>query len=163
MCSFTSDALAVAASGLVASEKNEEGKNEVAKTVVGLGLVLGIAQSTILYLLIHGGLFELFTNDPATLSSLRQIEPILVLCQPINSVSYVLDGVVQGRGEFKFQAKAMAVCAGVAGLWFCGSSLADSGGEQVLLHVWEGLAVLMGARLAASVFKLKSSLNKRNL
>jgi len=85
VCSFTSDALAVAASGLVASEKNEEGKNEVAKTVVGLGLVLGIAQSTILYLLIHGGLFELFTNDTATLSSLRHIEPILVLCQPINS------------------------------------------------------------------------------
>ena len=63
-------------------------------------------QSAILYLLIHGGLFELFTNDTATLSSLRHIEPILVLCQPINSVSYVLDGVVQDRGEFKFQAKA---------------------------------------------------------
>ena len=107
-------------------------------------------------------LMEIFTSDAGTLLRLHKIGPLIYLSQCANSVAFALDGVLQGAGEFTFQAWAMLFSAVLASVWFfsgggggVGFVGGVDGGEGSLLLVWEALVVFMGGRLATSLFKVK--------
>jgi len=100
LCSFISDALAAASQGLVADglgRGNQDDVRDVSNTVfvysAGLGLILAamlqIGYST-------GFLLDFFTSDNGTQEALAEILTIIILAQPLNSMVFAADGVLQG-------------------------------------------------------------------
>lgn len=149
LCSYTADSLAAAAQGLVADAL---GRNDLAKardvtrtvavysvvlgTLLGIGLGVGTATNFIL---------ELFTLDTHVQHELSKILALIVIVQPLNSLVFASDGVVQGASAFVFQAKGMAISATVAfSSFLVFQHFGD--GTETLLHVWSALIVLQFMR-----------------
>jgi Na+-driven multidrug efflux pump len=59
-----------------------------------------------------------FTQDVATQQALQETLIIITIAQPLNALVFAADGVLQGASEFPFQAKAMAISAAVAVVYF---------------------------------------------
>ena len=88
---------------------------------------------------------DFFTSDKATQAILSKILAIIILAQPLNSIVFAADGVLQGASKFSYQAKAMALSGATAWISFIMLQEA-SGAAESLLHVWIGLVVLQFMR-----------------
>jgi putative MATE family efflux protein len=157
LCSYTADSLAAAAQGLIADalgRKDQDKARDVTRTVavysvvlgtlLGLGLGVGSATSF---------LETFFTSDSSVQHELSKILALIVIAQPLNSVVFASDGIVQGASAFVFQAKGMAVSGSTA----FGSFLAlqyFGDGSETLLHVWTALIVLQIMRGVTNCWKV---------
>ena len=166
LCSFFCDSLAAASQGLVADavgRKDPEGVVDVSKTIFAYSLYLGFFLAGILQIGYSTGfLFELFTQDSLTRTSLSHILPLIVLTQPINALVFAADGVIQGASEFSFQAVAMVA----SGITAVGTFvLLEMGGNNTdtLVHVWIALIALQLMRGITSLWKLVDANGPINL
>jgi Na+-driven multidrug efflux pump len=157
LCSFMADALAAASQGLVADglgRKDQESVRDVSLKVFAYSLILGFALSIGLQI---GDstkfLLDFFTNDRATQAYLSRILGIIILAQPLNSLVFAADGVLQGASEFTYQAKAMALSGATA--WVSFLALQEVyGSSDTLLHVWCALIMLQLMRGITSFVKI---------
>jgi len=157
LCSYTSDALAAASQALVADAIGRDDLDDVqtvSRTVFVYSSVLGILLGTLLYVGFETNfLFDFFTNDEGTQLELLAISSLLVLSQPLNSLVFAADGVLQGAAEFPYQAKTMALSAVVAvGAFMIFQSIDPS--TEELIHVWDAIIILQAMRGITSAFKI---------
>jgi putative MATE family efflux protein len=157
LCSFVADALAAASQGLVADALGRNDKDdarEVTLTVFAYSLILGVFLATSLQIGESSSfLLNFFTSDVATQATLSKILTVIILAQPLNSVVFAADGVIQGASEFTYQAKAMAISGVAAWCSFFGLQ-SFNGSEDTLLHVWIALIVLQFMRGITSFVKI---------
>lgn len=156
LCSFTADALAAASQGLVADSlgrKDSDDVRSITNTVFlysgGLGLILaGILQLGYSTEFLLG----IFTSDPGTQVALSSILSLIVIAQPVNSLVFAADGILQGASEFTYQAKSMLVSVATAGIVFF--ALQETSSSDTLVHVWLGLITLQLMRGITSLLKI---------
>lgn len=156
LCSFISDALAAASQGLVADgigRQNQADVRDISYTVFQYSAILGVILATLLQVGYSTGfLLNFFTSDQDTQSALSEILTIIVLAQPLNSIVFAADGVLQGASEFSYQAKTMALSVGTAGLTF--AVLENIGYSDTLVDVWISLIILQLMRGLTSAVKI---------
>jgi Na+-driven multidrug efflux pump len=156
LCSFTADALAAASQGLVADSlgrKDPDDVRDITNTVFlysgGLGLLLAgmlqLGYSTEF-------LLGIFTSDPGTQVALSSILSLIVIAQPLNSLVFAADGILQGASEFAYQAKSMLVSGATAAIVFL--TLQETSSSDTLIHVWIGLITLQLMRGITSLVKI---------
>lgn len=138
--SLMTDSLAISGQSLVAGslgQKDRETARRISIRLIELGLGMGLVMMTI-FGLSADGFPHLFTNDPAIVSQVHSIMPLAVLALPINSLAYVLDGIMTGAEDFEYLAWSMVFTAflistslllveplhlGLEGVWVCQSLL----------------------------------------
>jgi putative MATE family efflux protein len=160
LCSYTADALAAASQGLVADAIGREDMkdlHDVSITVFAYSALLGVLLGALLYVGFSSKfLLELFTNDAATQAALLNIAALIVVAQPLNSLVFAADGILQGAFEFPYQAKSMALSGIVAAFGFWVLQSTDQGGG-LLFHVWSSLILLQLMRGITSAVKIVDS------
>ena len=149
--------MAAASQGLVADalgKKDSAAVRDISTTVFQYSLYLGLGLAGLLQLGESSGfLFDIFTSDPLTRSSLSGILPLIVLAQPISSLVFAADGVLQGASEFPFQARAM-VLSGLTGVSTFVALQAVGPDDNTLYHVWIALIALQVMRGLTSLYKI---------
>lgn len=157
LCSFVADALAAASQGLIADalgRKDKDDVREVSLTIFAYSLILGVVLAVGLQVGESSKvLLNFFTRDVPTQAALSKILALIILAQPLNSLVFAADGVIQGASEFTYQAKAMAISGITAWCAFFGLQTIYGGGET-LLHVWYALIVLQFMRGITSFVKI---------
>jgi Na+-driven multidrug efflux pump len=157
--------LATASQALVADGK---GRNDadavrtVSRTVFNWGLALGLTLSTCLWVgTASGFLIDFFTSDDVTRIELGKLLTIVILAQPLNSFVFAADGVLQGAGEFTYQAKSMALSVISAFAMFAvleytsyGREILTGNDSDTLVHVWYALITLQAVRGITSLVKV---------
>ena len=159
LCSFISDALAAASQGLVADglgRNDQDDVRDVSSTVFVYSAILGVILGTSLQIGYSTGfLLNFFTSDDATQTALSEILTIIIVSQPLNSLVFAADGVLQGASEFTYQAKAMALSAGTAAVAFM--ILQELDLADTLVNVWLALITLQLMRGLTSAVKIVDS------
>lgn len=162
--SLLADSLAVAAQSLIARYIGSDIGSErvVARTSLHLSVILGICLTCFLSVSSLFSPLRLFTSDPMVLDALRGIFPVIIASQTLNSLAFVLDGILYGvPGGFVYAAKAMFVSAGpsimvmLGGYYYCATYSLDS--MCVLQSVWCGLLTLMVMRMLTIMVPLLHS------
>lgn len=167
ICSFFCDSLAAASQGLVADalgRNDDTAVRDVSSTVFVYSLILGLGLAGLLQLATSSGfLFDIFTSDPMTRRALSGILPLIILAQPVSSLVFAADGVLQGASEFPFQARAM-VLSGLTGVsTFCAFQVWGADTEGTLYHVWSALIALQIMRGLTSFYKIVEANGPINL
>ena len=174
LTSYVCDALAAASQTLIADalgRKDALDVRDISKTVLLYAIFLGITLAFILsagtYYGDHPFLLSFFTPDPDIQETLIPVLGWIIISQPLNSLVFTADGILQGASEFSYQAKSVVLSAGVAMLAFFGLEIFfSSNGTFVmneseqsmnitpLIHIWEALVVLIGMRGLTSGIKI---------
>lgn len=152
--SLLADSLAVAAQSLIArsiGSSTVDGRHYsliIVRRVLLMGTLLGslLTLGLAIFMLLCG--FEMFTSDTAVIEELYRIFPMVVLSQIVNSIAFVLDGIMYSMNAYAFAAKAMVMsCAPAIGI-MTSSSLFPRGSDPhvVIWSVWCGLLALMVGR-----------------
>ncbi len=144
-CAHFTDALAIALRSLTATAlgaKNRALAMAWGRTGLWLGLFTGLGQ-TVVFALLSLWVGRWFTPDIHVLAALVLPYWLFVICQPMNAVSFVLDGVLKGAGDAAFLRKWLMVGAFVG---FFPPALWLTPLRHDLLGVWLGIAALMGVR-----------------
>ena len=157
ICSFFCDSLAAASQGLVADalgRRDGAAVRDISSTVFQYSLYLGLGLAALL----QAGtstetLFDIFTNDPMTRTALARILPLIIFAQPISSLVFAADGILQGASEFPFQARAM-VLSGLTGVSTFVALQAAGPSDDTLFHVWIALIALQVMRGLTSLYKI---------
>ena len=152
--SFLCDSLAGAAQTVVA-EKWGVGDAREAQRVTDdglkIGLTVGVALAAVMY--IFSPYFALLTpSDVGVFEEFKGVLPLIICCQPINGLTFVADGILQGCCQYDYEAKAMLAATSV-GVSFACIMLALHG--DPLVSCWEGLCVVQVMRLILTVGRLK--------
>jgi putative MATE family efflux protein len=156
LCSFISDALAAASQGLVADalgREDEDDVRNVSKTVLVYSTVLGLFLAAMLQVGYSTDfLLTFFTSDVGTQAALAEILALIIIAQPLNSLVFAADGILQGASEFTFQAKSMALSGATGALSFV--LLQKFGTGDTLAHIWTALIMLQAMRGLTSAVKI---------
>lgn len=156
LCSFIADALAAASQALVADAIGREDAAEVrnvSKTVMAFSVILGLVLAVLLQVGYSTNfLLALFTSDASTQAALAEILALIVIAQPLNSVVFAADGILQGAAEFEFQAKSMALSGAITAACFV--LLQYIGTADTLVNVWTALIILQLMRGITSAVKI---------
>lgn len=138
--SLMTDSLAISGQSLIAGSLGQEDREtarRVSNRLMELGLGLGLV-TTVIFGLGANEFPYLFTNDPAIVAQIHSIMPLAILVLPVNSLAYVLDGVMTGAEDFEYLAWSMVCTAclistclllvepfhwGLEGVWVCQSLL----------------------------------------
>lgn len=161
LCSFACDALAAASQTLVADaigRNDQKGVQDVSWTVFSYSLALGLLLSISLGVGTSTGfLLNLFTSDKNTQADLAPILYLIILAQPLNSLVFAADGVLQGASEFTYQAKTMWISVTTAALCFIGLQFGSEdiySNTDTLINVWKSMLVLQCMRGLTSYIKI---------
>lgn len=175
LTSFVCDALAAASQTLVADalgRNDSKAVRDLSKTVLVYAVFLGIGLAGLLgigsYAGDHPFLLSFFTSDEEIQQALIPILGWVIVSQPLNSLVFTADGILQGASEFSFQAKSVVFSAVLAIASFAGLELLNVGegyfsvvsGKAVytnilpLIHVWEALVILILMRGLTSAVRI---------
>ena len=138
--SLVVDSVAIAAQNLVAVHLGRD--RETARRLSRRMLVWGIAWGVVLamlFWLLRDTLPGWFTHDRSVVITAASLMPIVAISQPLNSLVFVLDGIMIGAADFKFLALAMAGAGALTCLLLI-TATSISG-------IWWALVILMVARL----------------
>ena len=162
--SLLSDSIAVASQSLI-SRYLGQGQGDKAQVVASVCFKLAIALGGFLTVALMVATVvaphNLFTSDMEVLRALGTIMPMVICSQTVNSIAFVLDGIVYGYGKegFIYAAKSMifasipSIAIMFAGLQFCLHH--NLGPTCILQCVWLGLLVLMtGMSLTMYLYRL---------
>ena len=138
--SLVVDSVAIAAQNLVAAHLARDRKKarRLSNRMVGWGVAWGVLLAVSFWLL-RDILPGWFTSDRSVMIMAASLMPFVALSQPLNSVVFVLDGIMIGAADFRFLALAMT---GAAALTCVLLITATSIGG-----IWWALIILMVARL----------------
>lgn len=151
--SLLADGLAVAGQALLASafaEKDYEKVTAITARVLQHGLVLGLALSLCLGVGLQYG-SGLFTKDMHVQHLITICIPFVALTQPINSLSFVFDGVNFGASDFIYSAYSMMMVAiiSIVSLFL----LFDS---NHFIGIWIALSIYTSLRMFAGIWRIGS-------
>ncbi|KAL5543405.1 hypothetical protein UlMin_007189 [Ulmus minor] len=149
--SLLSDGLAVAVQTILAcafAEKDLKKATTSANRVLQMSFVLGVG----LALLVGVGLYfgaGVFSRDVNVLHLIRIGLPFVAATQPINSLSFVFDGVNFGASDFAYSAYSLILVAiaSIASLIF----LSKSSG---FVGIWTALTIYMALRAFAGFWRM---------
>ena len=151
LTSMVVDSLAVAGQTLVAVYLGEgcpDRARVVANRLLQLGIMLGLTVAAVLGATAPEWPF-IFTKDRPILDSIEQIVPLTVSLLPVNSLVYVLDGILIGAGDFQYLTFAMVGAAAIA----IGALLQVDSLGWGLPGIWAALSLLMVGRLATLTWR----------
>jgi len=157
LCSYISDALAAASQGLVADaigRKDTRDVHDISKTVLGYSAILGFSLAAMLFVGFYSTKFLVifFTSDTGTQHALLDIAGLIIFSQPLNSLVFAADGILQGASLFPYQAKSMVISGFVSVTFFW--ILQSMGQSDSLFNIWSALICLQLMRGITSAVKL---------
>ena len=159
LCSYISDALAAASQGLVADaigRKDTIDVHDISKTVFVYSAVLGLLLSGLLFVGFYSTHFlvDFFTSDTGTQNALLEIAGLIIFSQPLNSLVFAADGVLQGASEFPYQAKSMLLSGFVTAIFFWTLQTTGESDKSLLFNIWAALICLQLMRGITSAVKI---------
>ena len=139
--SLVVDSVAIAAQNLVAGrlESDREGARRMSNRMLMWGVSWGVLLAVVFWML-RDTLPGWFTPDPSVVAMAASLMPFVALTQPLNTVVFVLDGIMIGAADFTFLAVAM-IGAAILTCALMVTATSISG-------IWWALVILMLARLA---------------
>ena len=139
--SLVVDAVAIAAQNLVAGHlaSRRRTARRLSRRMLAWGAAWGVLLATVFWLLADT-LPGWFTPDPSVVAMVASLMPIVALSQPLNSLVFVLDGILIGAADFNFLALAMTGAAAVTCVLLITATS--------ITGIWWALVVLMVVRLA---------------
>ena len=147
--SFVLDSIETAAQALIA-ESTGQGQQRQCKAIAKRSLLYGVGLGTVAMLMIlgcHQYVPQLFTSDDSIVH-LAAGTLILVACmQPLNGVAFVGDGILSGKGDFKYMSFMMVASAAVA-------IPVLIMGDGSLEATWWGLFLFMVARTGGVALRI---------
>ncbi len=149
------DALAIAGQALVGrlvGAGDLESARAAGRRMLQLGLLAGLAGAVLL-LAGRGVLPHLFTDDPAVVALTGFILWHVAALQPVNSIAFVLDGLLIGAGDHAYLARAMVGAA----LAFAGAATLVALRGWGIGWLWAALGVFMIARAVPLALRWRSS------
>ncbi|KAM7263974.1 hypothetical protein ACFE04_001657 [Oxalis oulophora] len=151
--SLLADGLAMAGQAILAgafAEKDYDKATAAATRVLQMSVVLGIGLAVVVGLGLHFGA-GIFTKDIQVLHFIAIGIPVTNGTQPINSISFVFDGVNFGASDYKYSAYSMAsllvAVATIASLFM----LFKTGG---FVGIWVALTIYMALRTFAGIWRM---------
>lgn len=160
LCSFICDALAAAAQALISDaigRKDLIALKDLTRTMLSYAAILGVTLAIVLQIgNLSGFLLSFFTTNMPTQKALVPLLDILILSQPLNTIVFTADGVLQGASQFTYQAKSMLLSVGIAIAFFFAlqQSAVENESTSTLVHVWQAFVVLQTMRLLTSFAKM---------
>lgn len=138
--SLVVDSVAIAAQNLVAAHlaRDRNSARRLSRRMLVWGVVWGVVLAVSFWLL-RDLLPGWFTSDRSVIIMVASLMPIVAISQPLNSVVFVLDGIMIGAADFRFLAVAMTGAAVVTCVLLVTAT--SIGG------IWMALVVFMLARL----------------
>jgi len=144
---YVADGLEVAGQVLVGRRlgaSDEGGARSVGNRILRMALAIGVV-AFVAVMVLRKALPHLFTADPAviavTVSSLWWV----AVAQPVNALTFSLDGILVGAGDLRFLAAAMVGAAML--VTPLGIAIAAVGAP--LWCIWVAMLTFMGARLVS--------------
>jgi putative MATE family efflux protein len=145
------DAIAIAGQAMVGrllGSGDADGARAAGRRMLQLGAMCG-AGAALLLLAGRPLLPDLFTDDARVAALAGFLLLWVAALQPLNGVVFVLDGLLIGAGDQRFLAVAMVIAL---------AAFAPAAGAVLALGygigwLWGALAVLMGARLVALLWR----------
>jgi multidrug resistance protein, MATE family len=134
------DGLSVSASVYCArfSESgNKESLRSFIAKIVRLSIIIGLFFS-LLFFLGKGFFMELYTKDPEVIFVLASLWLIMILVQPLNALTFILDGIMFGLGRFAYLRSNMMIA--VALFFFPFAYYSWSKGN--LMAIWIGFCLI---------------------
>ncbi|KAG2272527.1 hypothetical protein Bca52824_067082 [Brassica carinata] len=152
--SMLADGLAVAGQAILACNFAEKDYNKVsaaASRVIQMSFALGLGLSVFVGLGLYFG-SGVFSKDPAVIHLIAIGIPFVAATQPINSLTFVLDGVNFGASDFAYTAYSMVGVAAVSIVAVI--YMAKSNG---FVGIWIALTIYMGLRAITGIGRLENS------
>ncbi|KNA09063.1 hypothetical protein SOVF_157050 [Spinacia oleracea] len=149
--SLMADGLAVAGQAILASafaEKDYKKATAAASRVLQMSFILGLGLSVVVGVGLQFG-DGIFSNDKNVLHLISVGVPFVAATQPINSLSFVFDGVNFGASDFAYSAYSMVLVAiaSVASLFLLYNSYGFIG-------IWIALSIYMALRTIAGIWRM---------
>ncbi|WP_108666705.1 MATE family efflux transporter [Euzebya rosea] len=117
------------------------------------GLGAGVV-AMLVYLPLGGVLPGIFTTDPAVIETVGSVWLLVALLQPIGGVTFVLDGVFMGAGDFTFLMGSTVTAVVVGLLPVIALALSRGWG---LPGLWWSVVALMVIRVGAQLWRLRGA------
>ncbi|KAH0927668.1 hypothetical protein HID58_019924 [Brassica napus] len=149
--SMLADGLAVAGQAILACNFAEKDYNKVtaaASRVIQMSLVLGLGLSVFVGLGLYFG-SGVFSKDPAVIHLIAIGIPFVAATQPINSLTFVLDGVNFGASDFAYTAYSMV---GVAAVSI--AAVIYMAKVNGFVGIWIALTIYMGLRAVTGIGRM---------
>ncbi|KAK9682998.1 hypothetical protein RND81_10G111600 [Saponaria officinalis] len=149
--SLLADGLAIAGQAILAcafAEKDYEKATAAAARVLQMGFILGLGLAVVVGAGLQFGA-GVFTTDVNVLHYISIGVPFVAATQPINSLSFVFDGVNFGASDFAYSAYSMVLVAGgsIASLFLLSRSYGFVG-------IWIALTIYMALRTFAGIWRM---------
>ncbi|KAL6125054.1 hypothetical protein ACLB2K_077562 [Fragaria x ananassa] len=149
--SLLADGLAVAGQAILActfAEKDYKKATATATRVLQMGFILGVGLSLVVGVGLYFGA-GIFSRDVNVLHLIKIGLPFVAATQPINSLSFVFDGVNFGASDFAYSAYSLVLVAiaSIVSLFL----LSKSDG---FVGIWIALTIYMGLRAFAGVWRM---------
>lgn len=147
---YVTDGLEVAGQALVGGAlgaRDPDRAREVGRRILTLALGVGVGLGTVV-LLTHRWIPSVFSSDARVVALATTVMIWVALSQPLNAVTFALDGILVGAQDLRFLAVAMtiAVAAFAPAAWWIGRSQAGLGW---LFAAWTGFMVMRAGWLGA--------------
>lgn len=117
------------------------------------GLGAGVV-AMLVYLPLGGVLPGIFTTDPAVIETVGSVWLLVAFLQPIGGVTFVLDGVFMGAGDFTFLMGSTVTAVVVGLLPVIALTLSRGWG---LPGLWWSVVALMVIRVGAQLWRLRGA------
>ncbi|XP_050386035.1 protein DETOXIFICATION 43 [Argentina anserina] len=149
--SLLADGLAVAGQAILAcsfAEKDYKKATATATRVLQMGFLLGVGLSLLVGIGLYFGA-GIFSRDVNVLHLIKIGLPFVAATQPINSLSFVFDGVNFGASDFAYSAYSLVLVAiaSIISLFLLSKS-------HGFVGIWIALTIYMGLRALAGVWRM---------
>ena len=144
--SLVVDSVAIAAQNLIAAHRvrNPRRARRLSNRLLMWGISWG-ALLAVLFWLLRTTLPGWFTTDLSVITMAAALMPFVALSQPLNSLVFVLDGIMIGAADFKFLALAMTGAALLTCILLVTAT--------TITGIWWALVAFMLARLAPMTWR----------
>ncbi|KAJ4893146.1 MATE efflux family protein FRD3 [Raphanus sativus] len=149
--SMLADGLAIAGQAILACNfagKDYNKVTAVASRVIQMSFVLGLGLSVFVGLGLYFG-SGVFSKDPAVIHLIAIGIPFVAATQPINSLTFVLDGVNFGASDFAYTAYSMV---GVAAVSI--ATVIYMAKFNGFVGIWIALTIYMGLRATTGIGRI---------
>ncbi|XP_030492777.2 protein DETOXIFICATION 43 [Cannabis sativa] len=149
--SLLADGLAVSIQAILAcafAEKDYQKATAAANRVLQMSFVLGVGLTFLVGIGLYFGA-GIFTRDVNVLHLIRIGLPFVAATQPLNSLSFVFDGVNFGASDFAYSAYSLALVA-VASI----TALFTLSKSHGFVGIWIALTIYMGLRMFAGIWRM---------
>lgn len=119
----------------------------VIKRFLGWAFILTMIQTLITFL--SYDLISYFTNEPIVLNQIYIILPLIVIYSAISGFSLILDGILQGKNEFKLQTYLSFISLTI--VYFL------IGYSSKLIHIWYLITLIFLIRVPLNIYFLSKN------